>query len=44
MHERETIYAKADFTEEDGMGPVNWKVNLVKWAVMKQKAMPAVVK
>ncbi len=37
MQEREAIYAKADFTEEDGMRPVNWKVNLEKWVVMKRK-------
>ena len=28
MKEKDAIYAKADFTDEDGIRAVNWKVNL----------------
>ncbi len=39
MQEKDAIYLKEDFSEEDGMGPVNWKQSLVKWADIQQKVM-----
>jgi hypothetical protein len=39
MKERESIYALADFTEEDGMKAAELKENLVKWVVIMLRVM-----